>query len=64
MIRSYILNKSICYSCHPAVDSTYVLNNIQSDQLKKWPSLRFSFSVFNTRAEVDYVISSLKEFVN
>ncbi len=43
---------------------SHVLNNIQSDQLKKWPSLRFSFSVFNTRAEVDYVISSLKEFVN
>lgn len=30
--------------------------------LKK-PSIRFSFSIYNTKDEIDYVISVLKEFV-
>jgi len=42
---------------------SHVLNAIQSETLQNWPSLRFSFSVFNTREEVDYVIATLKEFV-
>ena len=41
---------------------SHVLSEILSgDDLEK-PSLRFSFSIFNTKAEVDYVISILKEF--
>ncbi|PWH10406.1 cysteine desulfurase [Bacteroidetes bacterium SCGC AAA795-G10] len=43
---------------------SHVLNSIQSKELRKRPSLRFSFSAFNTIEEVDYVISSLKEFIN
>ena len=43
---------------------SHVLNSIQSKELKKRPSLRFSFSIFNSIKEVDYVISSLKEFIN
>ena len=43
---------------------SHVLNSIQSKKLRKRPSLRFSFSIFNTIKEVDYVISSLKEFIN
>ncbi len=41
---------------------SHVLNAIQSDELKSWPSLRFSFSVFNTIEEVNYVINALEEF--
>ena len=41
---------------------SHVLSEILSgDDLEK-PSLRFSFSIFNTKEEVDYVISILKEF--
>ena len=43
---------------------SHVLNSIQSKELRQRPSLRFSFSIFNTIREVDYVISSLKEFIN
>ena len=32
-----------------------------TDIIKKLPSLRFSFSFFNTKDEVDYVIQSLSE---
>jgi cysteine desulfurase len=35
---------------------------LPADELKK-PSIRFSFSSFNTEEEVDYVIDVLKEFV-
>ena len=41
---------------------SHVLNSIQSKEHQKWPSLRFSFSVFNTKEEVDYVMTTLKEF--
>lgn len=42
---------------------SHVLNCIQSEEIKKRPSLRFSFSIFNSKKEVDYVIEVLKEFV-
>ena len=43
---------------------SHVLNEVQNqDDLKK-PSLRFSFSNYNTKEELDYVIGVLKEFVN
>ncbi len=41
---------------------SHVLNAIQSEELKSWASLRFSFSAFNTIEEVDYVIKTLEEF--
>lgn len=43
---------------------SHVLNSIQTEEHKKWPSLRFSFSIFNTKEEVDYVIKTLKDFAN
>ena len=43
---------------------SHVLNTIQSDEIKSWPSLRFSFSIFNTKEEVDYVMNVLEEFVS
>jgi cysteine desulfurase len=36
---------------------------LNEDDLKK-PSVRFSFSVFNTREELDYVLDVLEDFVN
>ena len=46
-----------------AKSGSHVLNNLKrTDTLKKRPSLRFSFSSFNTKEEVDYVIQSLSEF--
>lgn len=43
---------------------SHVLNAIQTDEVKALPSLRFSFSIFNSKEEVDYVIGVLKEFSN
>ena len=42
---------------------SHVLNAILSKEDLKKPSLRFSFSIFNTKEEIDYVIAILKEFV-
>ncbi len=42
---------------------SHVLSQILSDEDLQKPSLRFSFSKYNTKEEVDYVISVLKEFV-
>jgi len=39
-----------------------VLNAILSEEDLKKPSLRFSFSSFNTKEELDYVIEVLKDF--
>ena len=43
---------------------SHVLTAILDDHKLKRPSVRFSFSIFNTKAELDYVITVLKEFVN
>ena len=42
---------------------SHVLNAVLSEEDRKKPSLRFSFSSFNTKEEVDYVVEVLKEFV-
>lgn len=41
---------------------SHVLSEILSDENLKKPSLRFSFSKYNTVEELDYVIAVLKEF--
>jgi cysteine desulfurase len=41
-----------------------VLNSVQKGIEKEWPSLRFSFSIFNSKKEVDYLIDVLKEFID
>ena len=51
-------------ACQSGADSgSHVLNNILSDEENKYVSLRFSFSIYNTLEEVDYVISQLKELL-
>ena len=42
---------------------SHVLNAFLSEEDIKKPSLRFSFSRFNTKEEIDYVIKTLKEFI-
>ena len=42
---------------------SHVLSEILSEEDMSKPSLRFSFSIYNTREEVDYVISTLKELM-
>ena len=46
-----------------STQSSHVLAEILSaDDLQK-PSIRFSFSIYNTKEEIDYVIGVLKEFI-
>lgn len=43
--------------------NSHVLSEILDEAHLKRPSVRFSFSTFNTKADVDYVIEVLKAFV-
>ena len=45
-------------------EGSHVLNEIQSEDQKKLPSVRFSFSHNNKMDEVDYLIDTLKELIN
>lgn len=42
---------------------SHVLSQVLNDEQLQKPSLRFSFSKYNTKEEVDYVIEALKSFV-
>ena len=42
---------------------SHVLNAFLSEEDIKKPSLRFSFSRYNTKDEIDYVVKTLKEFI-
>ncbi|MBT8319966.1 MAG: cysteine desulfurase [Gramella sp.] len=51
-------------ACQSGSDQgSHVLNAFLSDEDKKKPSLRFSFSRYNTKEEIDYVVEILKEFI-
>ena len=43
---------------------SHVLNEILSGEELDKPSLRFSFSMYNTKEELDYAVEVLKEFAN
>ena len=43
---------------------SHVLSEILSDNDLSKPSLRFSFSKYNTKKEVDFVIGILKDFID
>lgn len=43
---------------------SHVLTEILTPEELAKPSLRFSFSIFNTKEEIDYVVDVLKEFIN
>lgn len=42
---------------------SHVLSAFLSDEDLKKPSLRFSFSRYNTKEEVEYVVKVLKEYI-
>ena len=51
-------------ACQSGSDSgSHVLSEILDQEQKKCPSLRFSFSFYNTREELDYVVEVLESFV-
>jgi len=41
---------------------SHVLEEVVPVALKNWPSIRFTFSVFNTQDEVDYLVKTLATF--
>ena len=43
---------------------SHVLNEIQNEEIKNLPSIRFSFSHNNSIEEVDYLIETLQDFIN
>lgn len=47
-----------------SVAGSHVLSAILSPEELTKPSLRFSFSKYNTKDEIDYVLSVLNEFIN
>lgn len=51
-------------ACQSGSDQgSHVLAEILDDEDLKKPSIRFSFSSFNTKEEIDYVITVLKDFI-
>lgn len=46
-----------------STQSSHVLKEILPEEKLKYPSIRFSFSKFNTKEEIDYVIEFLKAYV-
>ena len=51
-------------ACQSGSDKgSHVLSAFLSDEDLEKPSLRFSFSINNTKEELDYVVSILKEFI-
>ncbi len=46
-----------------SAQKSHVLTAILNDTDLQKPSLRFSFSIYNTKEEIDYLIGVLKEFV-
>jgi cysteine desulfurase len=50
-------------ACQSGSSSTsHVLKEISNSDLLMRPSIRFSFSIYNTKADIDYVIDTLVEF--
>ncbi|MEZ4857632.1 MAG: cysteine desulfurase family protein [Flavobacteriaceae bacterium] len=46
-----------------SMEGSHVLQEILPKEKLKNPSIRFSFSIFNTQEEIDYVVQTLKDFV-
>ncbi|WP_026935343.1 cysteine desulfurase family protein [Christiangramia echinicola] len=51
-------------ACQSGSDQgSHVLNAFLNEEDKKKPSLRFSFSRYNSKEEIDYVVKTLKDFI-
>ncbi|APG59374.1 cysteine desulfurase family protein [Christiangramia salexigens] len=52
-------------ACQSGSDKgSHVLNAFLAEEDLAKPSLRFSFSRYNTKEEIDYVVETLKDFIN
>ena len=52
-------------ACQSGSDSgSHVLREIQNNEENQRVSLRFSFSIYNNKEEVDYVISQIVSLIN
>lgn len=52
-------------ACQSGSDKgSHVLNAFLAEEDLKKPSIRFSFSKYNTKEELDYVVETLKEFID
>ncbi|MCK0109884.1 cysteine desulfurase [Flavobacteriaceae bacterium S0825] len=47
-----------------ATSNSHVLSQILTEDELKKPSVRFSFSIYNTKEEIDYAVEVLKELIN
>ncbi len=47
-----------------SIKGSHVLAEILSDEDMTKPSIRFSFSIYNTKDEIDYVVNVLQELIN
>jgi len=47
-----------------STSSSHVLAQILDDKALQKPSVRFSFSIYNTKKEIDYLVEMLKELIN
>ncbi|MFU0827890.1 MAG: cysteine desulfurase [Lachnoclostridium sp.] len=57
----FVSSGSACASNHPSVSSTLKAIGVKDDLLDS--TIRFSFSVFTTKEEIEYTISVLKELL-
>ena len=69
MLQFQLDLKGICCSKGSACQSgsgtaSHVLKEMLCEEKIKQPSVRFSFSKFNTKEELDYVVTTLCEFAN
>lgn len=57
----YVSSGSACSSNHPALSGTLQAIGLEKKQVES--TIRFSFSVFTTKEELDYAIETLKELL-
>ena len=46
-----------------SANGSHVLDIVVPDELKNRPSLRFSFSSFNSKEEIDYLVETIRQFI-
>lgn len=58
----YVSSGSACSSNHPALSGTLQAIGLPKDEVES--TIRFSFSVFTTKEELDYAIEAMKELLS
>ena len=57
----YVSSGSACASNHPAISSTLKTIGVERDLLSA--TLRFSFSIFTSKEELEYTLNAIKELL-